>query len=160
MSRMAGAWVIGSDEPTRLNALTQDRYLVGTPAGMEVYRSLQSDTGADEIDLGMTLVSIEDEIDCLRKKFEEAAAKSKSRLIEPSWPRPPRPLNLEAPPADASAPAEVAVVLGIARWLEALAMTWEAIEQQRMMRKYLRGKDAGRRRLPVKVPRAGIPNHR
>lgn len=52
-------------------------------------------------------------------------------------------------PRDPQAPAEVAAALGIAPWLESVALAWESLEQQRLIRKYLRGKETNQRPFPV-----------
>jgi hypothetical protein len=98
-----------------------------------------------------TLSAVESEIRRLQKVFEQAAAKSKSKLIAATWPHLPAAIDLEHAPADANAPQNVVVTLGIARWLEAVAVAWESLERQRLARKYMRGDDLTQRAFPLRI---------
>ena len=52
-------------------------------------------------------------------------------------------LDPDAPPLAPGARAEVEVALGLARWLEAMALAWEEIESQRLRRSYMIGSADG-----------------
>jgi hypothetical protein len=103
------------------------------------------------IDLGQVVDAIAVEIRRLQTAFDAASEASKSKLIAPTWPRLPAVLDLDNPPRDSNAPDDVAVALGIARWLEAVALAWESLEGQRLARKYLRDKATNRRPLPISL---------
>jgi hypothetical protein len=151
MTRMCGAWVIESTDSDTLTNLTQDRYVVATPAGAKACDRADARTHRGVIDLDRVVNAITSEIHRLQTVFDTASARSKSKLITPSWPRIPAVLDLENPPRDSNAPDDVAIALAIARWLEAVALAWESVEQQRMARKHLRGKATNRRPLPISL---------
>ncbi|MGY4647679.1 hypothetical protein [Mycobacterium sp. URHB0021] len=149
LSRMSGAWVLGLDEHDKLELLTRSRYLAATTQGENACENARAQGHSGLIDLAQTIKVVEAEINRLQANFEEAAAKSKSALVSPRWPRLPHDFDVSRPPADADAPAQVAIALGIARWLESVALAWESLEQQRTMRKYLRGDDVEQRAFPI-----------
>lgn len=156
LSRMSGAWVLLADDTGTLRTLTQGRSLTATKAGMEACERGQVDGYVGVVDLVHARTHIESEILRFQSLFEEAAAASKSKLIPPTWPRLPDLIDLASPPIDKNARAEVAVALGIARWLESLALVWESLEAQRLMRKYLRGDDDVERQFPVHAPELDV----
>jgi hypothetical protein len=150
-SRMCGAWVLAADEAGKLERLTQARYVVATRAGDRVLRRITGHGHRGVVDLASTLSAVESEIRELQTVFDRAARSSKSNLIVPTWPHLPEAIDLRHPPADASAPQGVAVTLGIARWLEAVAFAWESLERQRLARKYMRGNELTPRALPIRI---------
>ena len=145
LSRMSGAWIVSADDTNVLTTLTRARYVTTTGAGRDMCRG----NHAGVVDVAATHAAIASEIEHFQTEFEKAAAASNSKLIAPRWPRLPNVIDLANPPADTNAPAEVAVALGIARWLESLALVWESLETQRLMRKYLRGDDDDQRPFPI-----------
>jgi hypothetical protein len=151
LTRMCGAWLLQPDDFEKLKTLTEMRYLVPTPSGAEVCSSVHLVGHRGVIDLGQTLAEVDSEMVRLQEQFEAVAAKSKSKLIAPTWPRLPTQIDLANPPRDIRAPTEVAAALGIARWLESVALAWESLEQQRLIRRYLRGKEANQRPFPIVI---------
>jgi hypothetical protein len=149
LSRMCGAWVFNADEGEKLKPLTEARYLVATPAGNRECSRAGARTHLGHVDLAQTVSAVESEIVCLQALFELEAAKSKSKLVVPAWPRTPKAIDLAHPPVDALAPKKVAPALGIARWLEAMALIWESIEGQRLMRKFMRNDELDQRPFPL-----------
>jgi hypothetical protein len=149
LSRMCGAWVVNSDEGEKLKLLTQARYLVATPSGDRACSRAGARTHLGHVDLAETVSAIESEIVCLQALFEMEAAKSKSKLVPPAWPRTPTAIDLAHAPVDAFASKKVAPALGIPRWLEAMALVWESIEGQRLMRKFMRRDELGQRPFPL-----------
>ena len=73
------------------------------------------------------------------------------KLVAPEWPQVPEQIDLENPPRTAGAPDLVASALGIARWLEMLAVAWGSLERQRLARRYLRLDDPSPRALPISI---------
>jgi hypothetical protein len=138
-----------SDEGEKLKLLTQARYLVATPAGNRECSKAGARTHLGHVDLAQIVSAVESEIVCLQSLFELEAAKSKSKLVAPTWPRTPKAIDLAYPPVDALAPEKVAPALGIARWLEAMALIWESIEGQRLMRKFMRRDEPDQRPFPL-----------
>lgn len=151
LTRMCGAWVIDASETSTLRNLTESRYLVATPAGAKACAGAGAEGHTGVIDLRLVVEAVEAEIHCLQTAFDTALAKSRSKLIAPTWPRLPNPIDLGNPPRDRNAPDDVAAALGIARWLETVALVWESLEQQRLARKYLRGKETSQRPLPIRL---------
>lgn len=149
LSRMCGAWVLEGTDVHTFETLTRGRYLATTPAGGAVRDGLRPDHHRGVLDLGRVDAEIASVVDRFQELFKEAAAASKSTLIEPTWPRLPGRIDPENPPADGGAPERVAVALGIARWLESMALVWESLEVLRESRKYLRGENEGQREFPV-----------
>ncbi|WP_024793366.1 hypothetical protein [Tomitella biformata] len=141
LARMAGAWVV-SDELDQAATLLRGRRVLATAEARAAIEELDVPI-AGFLDPDTTLAGIGEETDRLQEEFEAAMAGRKTKLVNPSWPTPPDALEV----ADG---AEVAVALGMARWLEGLAKTWEKVEAQRVTRKFLApelGRD--RRSLPV-----------
>ena len=110
-------WGVGdrSGEIDTLKNLTQSRYLVATPTGAKACAGAGAEGHTGVIDLRLVVEAVEAEIDCLQTAFDAAMAKSKSKLIAPTWPRLPNPIDLGDPPRDRNAPDDVAAALGIAR---------------------------------------------
>lgn len=148
-SRMCGAWVLAARDQRTLQSLTRARYLVATPAGGKALNRAGAGDNRGVIDLTASRDAVESEIGRLQTSFEEAASKSKSSLIAPTWPRLPKPIGLRQPPVDVKVPQNVAATLGIARWLEVLALAWESLERQRLARRYMRGDDLTQRPFPL-----------
>jgi hypothetical protein len=148
-SRMCGAWILAADDGDKLELLTRTRDVVVTKAADRAFRRATGNGDRGLVDLARTLSAVESEIVRLQTVFEQAAAKSKSNLIAPSWPHLPEVIDLAQPPVDANAPQNVAVTLGIARWVEAVAVAWEGLERQRLARKYMRGNELTQRTFPL-----------
>ena len=152
LARMAGAWVLATvvleDAVVPEDAVTllRGRRVLATAEG----RAAVEEFGVPIdgfVDPDATLAGIGEEVAALQEAFETAVAGRKAKLVNPSWPASPAALDVAAGD-DAEG---VAVVLGIARWLEGLAKTWERVEAQRATRTFLLP-DVGkqRRSLPVR----------
>lgn len=146
LARMAGAWVLapgGEDsEAGRAEILLRGRRVLATAEGRAAIEGLGV-VIEGFVDPAATLAGIGEEIAALQEAFDVAMATRKTKLVNPSWPTPPE--ALEVVGGD-----EVAVVLGMARWLESLAKTWEKVEAQRVTRKFLQG-DGGKERRALAV---------
>jgi hypothetical protein len=148
LSRLSGAWVLPKCDLGTLKLLVQLRYLVATAKGLKVC----PDVHAGLVDLGVTTGGIEAEVNRLQNLYDEqVAAKVKSTLVPPRWPKFPECIDLARPPRDIHAPANVAAALGIARWLESIALAWVFVEQQRLSRKFLHGGCLEQRPFPIRV---------
>lgn len=151
LTRMSGGWVIDSNARVALRSLTQGRYLVATSTGVKACAKADAGSHAGMIHLALVIDAVAAEISELQATFDRALSNSRTKLIAPKWPWLPPLIDLEDPPYDRNAPGGVAAALGIARWLEALALAWESLEQQRLARRYLRGKETTQRPLPIYV---------
>lgn len=151
LSRMCGAWVIAAADDRKVRLLTQSRYLLSTDAGARVCKRAGVDGHLGRVDVVGTLSAVDAERTRLQQVFERAAAASKSSLIAPTWPHLPEPLDLAHPPRDRIAPLNCAAALGVARWLESVALAWESLERQRLIRKYMRGDDLTQRNFPLQL---------
>jgi hypothetical protein len=156
LSRMCGAWVIAADEDHKVNLLTQSRYLLSTDAGARACKRVGVEGHLGLVDVVATLSAVDAERTRLQEVFERAAEASKSSLIAPTWPHLPKPVDLTHPPQDRIAPPNCAGALGVARWLESVAVAWESLERQRLIRKYMRGNDPTQRHFPLQL-RATAP---
>lgn len=150
-SRMCGAWVLTVDDDARLRLLTQSRYLFSTNAGRRACDRASLDGHRGLVDADATLSAVSAELSRLQGVFEKTAAVSKSTLIAPTWPHLPKPIDLSDPPLDRIAPPNCAAALGVGRWLESVAVAWESLERQRLMRKYMRGNAPGQRSFPLQL---------
>jgi hypothetical protein len=159
-SRMCGAWVVAADEDHKVRLLTQSRYLLSTDAGAQVCKRAGVDGHLGLVDVAATLSAVDAEGTRLQEVFERAAAASKSSLIAPTWPRLPKPLDLANPPLDRIAPSNCAAALGVARWLESVAVAWESLERQRLIRRYMRGNAPVQRTFPLQLIVQPDPSHR
>ncbi|MGB3484162.1 MAG: hypothetical protein WBB07_18350 [Mycobacterium sp.] len=151
LSRMCGAWVLQPDGAGTLRTLTHRRYLITSGAGSDACRHLDADHHRGVLDLDAILAYIACEIDRLQSRFDEANAVAKSALVPPVRPRLPQAIDLERPPVEPVAPQETAVALGVARWLESVALAWESVEQQRLSKRYLCVDDDCQRGFPVRI---------
>jgi hypothetical protein len=150
-SRMCGAWVIAADGDHEVRLLTRSRYLLSTNGGARVCKRAGVDGHLGLVDVVATLSAVDAERIRLQEVFERAAASSKSSLIAPTWPHLPKPLDLVHPPQDRMAPPNCAAALGVARWLESVAVAWESLERQRLIRNYMRGNDPIQRNFPLQL---------
>lgn len=139
MSRLCGAWVLDAADRTRtLQALTVSRMTVATAAGQQLLDQHQIATG-QVLDVGATLAAVFAVRDELQTAYEQAAATRRNgrALTVPRWPALPKPLNIETANAPAGDP-RACRALAIARWFDHLCAVWEAVEEQRLARSYLR----------------------
>ncbi|MCW2898707.1 MAG: hypothetical protein JWO67_972 [Streptosporangiaceae bacterium] len=136
MSRLCGAWVLdGDDVPKALFALTATRTIVSTADGQSVLGEHQVPIER-VLDSEATLAAIVAVRDELQAVYAEAAT-TKKGLTAPRWPNLPETLSVEtaaAPGGD----SRTSRALGIARWLNELCRAWDAIEDERLKRSYMR----------------------
>ena len=157
LARMAGAWVLPAGDAEKAVPLLQGRRILATPQGRASVEALFADLDRaidGFVDVDATLKGIDDVITDLQAAFEAEVAGRKAKLVNPAWPTPPAALDVAALErsvlADGGDP--VTIALGVARWLEGLAKTWEKVEAQRVTRSFLvshGGKE--RRSLPVQI---------
>ncbi len=157
LARMAGAWVLPAGDAEKAVPLLQGRRILATPQGRAPVEALFADLDRaidGFVDVDATLKGIDDVITDLQAAFEAEVAGRKAKLVNPAWPTPPAALDVAALErsvlADGGDP--VTIALGVARWLEGLAKTWEKVEAQRVTRSFLvshGGKE--RRSLPVQI---------
>ncbi|TQN44075.1 hypothetical protein FHU33_3557 [Blastococcus colisei] len=136
ISRLCGAWVVdGAERAETLQALTATRVTLSTVGGEQALREHERATER-VLDLEATVTSVVAVRNELQTAYEEAAT-SKKNLTPPRWPTLPEPLDIEAAEATAGDP-RTARVLGIARWLNDLCLAWDAVEDERLKRSYMR----------------------
>lgn len=139
MPRLCGAWVLDApDAAETLRALTATRVLVATADGRAL---LEKHEVAVErvLDLAATLTAVVAARDELQAAYEHAVANRKNgrSLTAPRWPSLPEPLDVETA-AEAGGDPRTSRALGIARWIDRLCTAWDAIEEQRLTRAYMR----------------------
>ncbi|MBB3753672.1 hypothetical protein FHT44_006194 [Mycolicibacterium sp. BK634] len=149
-SRMCSAWVLAAGADDKVRLLTRSRYLLPTTAGRRVCEEAGADGHLGLVDAAATLSAVDAERARLQSVFEQEATVSKSTLVAPTWPHLAEPLDLASPPLDRIAPSNCAAALGVARWLESVAVAWESLERQRLIRKYMRGDNLTPRSFPLR----------
>src|SRR3954447_7077667 len=139
MSRLCGAWVLEEADPVeKLRALTATRAVAATRDGRALLNKHQA--AVDQVlDPAATLaasVAVRDE---LQAAYEHAVATRKNgrSLTAPRWPSLPAPLDVETAEELGGDP-RTSRALGIARWIDRLCTAWDAIEEQRLARAYMR----------------------
>jgi hypothetical protein len=136
MSRLSGAWVVdGSDRGETLQALTATRVALFTADGEMALKEHEVATQR-VLDPEATLAAVIAVRDELQAAYKEAATTKKS-LTAPRWPTLPEPLDIEAVHLPGGDP-RTARALGIARWLNDLCRSWDAVEDERLKRSYMR----------------------
>lgn len=144
LSRLTGAWVFESEEKDKIELLTADRRVLATPTGEEVLDRLNLSISG-HIDPDATVQNLKTARDELQISYETHP--KRKTLVAPNWPALPDPVDPQNPPTAMSVvPTQVA--LAIARWLAQVAITWEQIEGERLVRKYMPG---GGYRLPTPI---------
>lgn len=144
LSRLTGAWVFGADEQDKIELLAADRRVLATPTGEEILDRLNLSI-LGHIDPDATVKNIKKARDELQVSYETHP--KRKTLVAPDWPALPDTVDPQNPPSAMSdAPTQVA--LAIARWLAQVAIVWEQIEGERIVRKYIPG---GRHRLPTPI---------
>lgn len=136
MSRLCGAWVLDGDDVAKtLLALTATRTILYTVDGQSVLREHRVPIER-VLDTEGTLAAVAAVRDELQAVYAEAATTKKS-LTAPRWPNLPEALDVET----AEAPGgdrRTSRALGIARWLNELCRAWDAVEDERLKRSYMR----------------------
>jgi hypothetical protein len=139
-SRMSGAWSKPRGETRTIELVTRQRIVLPTPSGQKALSKAKA-APAGYLDVEAVFSSVIAERDRLQGIYESRKTKSKT-LVAPTWPEMPDLLDLDAPPRIEVADQDndcVPIALGIARWLERLAVAWAAIEGQRVVRAYMVG---------------------
>lgn len=139
VSRLCGAWVLDDAERVqKLQTLTALRMTVATAAGQSLLdeHRVEIDRVVDVGATGAAVLAVRDE---LQLAYEHAATTRKNgrSLIAPGWPTLSAPLDVESAETSAGDP-RTCRALAIARWLNHLCVAWDAIEEQRLARAYLR----------------------
>jgi len=148
LGRLCGAWVVDSDDTRTVELVTRTRLVLATKSGQAALKRASAKP-VGRLDVAATLKSIRAERDRLQHIYEQQPGKT---LVPPRWPDIPGALDMEAPPLAPDVRAEVAVALGVARWLERMARSWEEIESQRLRRSYMVDDgDSAMRPCPVTV---------
>lgn len=135
VGRLTGAWVLTPSEvPAKLSLLLGGRTLLVTPAGRDVLSAYGTAVG-EIVDVAASEQAVAAEVERLQLAYRKELGRLPGRsLVEPNWPA----FALyTAAPADPGAAREVDVTLHIARWLADLAGAWDALEGQRLTRRYL-----------------------
>jgi hypothetical protein len=136
MSRLCGAWVVdGDDRAKTLHALTATRVVLSTADGEMALKEHEVATER-VLDIEATLAAVIAVRDELQAAYEQAATTKKS-LTPPRWPTLPQPLDIEAAHVPGGDP-RTARALGIARWLNDVCRAWDAVEDERLKRTYMR----------------------
>jgi hypothetical protein len=136
MSRLSGAWVVdGADRARTLHALTATRVALSTADGEMALK--EHEVATDRVlDIEATLTTVVAVRDELQAAYEEAAT-TKKNLTPPRGPTLPEPLDIDAVRLVGGDP-RTARALGIARWLNDLCRAWDAVEDERLKRSYMR----------------------
>jgi hypothetical protein len=97
------------------------------------------DTG-EVVDPAATLAAVSDERDRLQAAYGEAVVTRKNgrALTAPRRPTLPAPLDVEAAEEFHGGDARTRRALSIARWFDVLCTAWDAVEEQRLARAYMR----------------------
>ncbi len=136
MSRLCGAWIVdGDDRAKTLHALTATRVALFTADGEMALKEYEVATER-VLDLEATLTAVVAVRDDLQAAYEEAAT-TKKNLTPPRWPTLPELLDIEVVHLAGGDP-RTARALGIARWLNDLCRAWDAVEDERLKRSYMR----------------------
>ncbi|NYH77715.1 hypothetical protein FHR84_001029 [Actinopolyspora biskrensis] len=135
MSRMTGAWTVATDDPDTVALLVTRRRALVTSRGVAELERLEVPV-VEHIDPEGTLDNIELVRDELQSHYERHP--NRRTLVAPSWPRLPEPIDVRRPPTVATE-APKGAALAVARWLAGVATTWERIESERLVRKYMPG---------------------
>lgn len=154
LSRLCGAWVLGSGDDKTLESLTFERMVLATKPGARA----MNDAGLSPdrlLDANATVAAATSSRDRCQEAFEAEQAQRvpSKRLRAPEWPSFAATLDVEHPP-----PWEVSyeydrrldATLSIAHWLDKLCACWDKFEEQRLRRPLLRELDGNNARpLPV-----------
>lgn len=132
-ARLCGAWV--HPDVSLLPHLIENRLLLATRRGAEKVAESTATPGP-RLDPRGTLGAVEAEIALLQAAYDHRAATSR-QLIAPTWPTLPHPLDVESPPPVSSGDPRAARALSISRWFDRLCRSWDAVESERVTRKYL-----------------------
>lgn len=133
LSRMAGAWVFGAAEQEIIASLVTDRRVLATSTGEHASAQLGISV-SHFIEPPATVANLIAERDTLQAMYE--AHPRMANLVAPNWPFVPPAVDPQDPPM-AEAPGRTRRALGLARWLETIAQTWDRIERERAMRSYM-----------------------
>lgn len=139
VSRLCGAWVLDDAERVqKLQMLTALRMTVATAAGQSLLVEHRIETDR-VVDVGATSAAVLAARNELQLAYEQAVMTRKNgrSLIAPDWPTLPARLDVETAETSAGDP-RTCRALAIARWLNHLCVVWDAIEEQRLARAYLR----------------------
>lgn len=146
MPRMTGAWMVNVNDAEEVELLVERRRVLATDQGTAALAAIAVPIH-EYIDPQATVRHLASERDDLQAAYE--AHPNREGLVSPRWPSLPTVADLHGPPAVAShSPA--GRVLHSARWLEQVAHTWDRIEAQRLLRKFMPGGPI-RRPLPLAV---------
>jgi hypothetical protein len=152
-SRLCGAWVLDSTELNQhLADLIGGRITIRTADGAAALRRHHLVDGP-VVNAAVTLSRVNDELRELQAMYERknASLNSARKSTPPLWPALPGPLDIDG----LAAPTRIAPTnraLTIATWLMRLSDAWSAIEEQRLLRRYMHesgGKTA--RLLPMSI---------
>lgn len=132
LSRLIGAWVLGSDQTDSIRNLAHDlpavhcTGIVALPDGV---------TPSMNVDVDATVHAIRAEIDAADQRFAEHQATVRHRLVRPPWP----PIHHPDTTRNTAWPEDkpIGQVLSLARGLARLAGIWAEFEAQRLRRKPL-----------------------
>lgn len=149
LSRLTGAWVLDVRSQETIGLLTRERRVLATPEAEQALSDIDIKI-PEHIDRKATFCNLEVERDALQDMFDTHP--NRKNLVEPDWP------SLPTPPTPGKTPSpdseRTGVALALAQWLVQVAVTWELIESQRLLRNWMPG-GRNRRTTPIAV-RANI----
>lgn len=147
LGRMCGAWVVANDDVRTVELVTRNRMVLATQSGKQALSRAEAQP-LGYADFEAAVDQMLSERDRLQSIYERKQSKS---LVPPRWPEIPAHLDLKSPPIVAAAEDDSRVALGIARWVERVALAWAEIERQRIARSYMieAGDDKDVRPCPV-----------
>lgn len=141
MPRMTGAWTITSDDQEIIQLLIERRRVLTTQDGHNALNA--AGIGSHErIDVTATTTNLSTERDALQAMYDKHP--KRKTLVAPDWPRLPSDIDSESVTVSPDCPTQRA--LSLARWLESVAASWDRIEAERLLRRYMPGV---RRRRPT-----------
>lgn len=134
MPRMTGAWTIANGEQETIRLLVQDRRVLATHDGKNALDAAGIEL-PECIDITATVMNLSTERDALQAAYDKHP--KRKTLVAPNWPNLPIGVDPESIPVSPVEPAQRA--LSLARWLEAVAASWDRIEAERLLRQYMPG---------------------
>jgi len=150
-SNLCGAWFFSADQRDEIESVVYRVLWLPTSSGLAATTNLGIVPGpivnANAVLLEVMGWGDRVEAAITAEKLSSTAKRNLKDFVLPTFPAP---LDLEMPPTAFGCPDDVAVALGVARWLGKVFAAWHQIETRRLGRKSTRALfGAERRALPI-----------